>query len=59
MNTTFVLLLTFFTANNPPTAALAHEFDGKAACEQAGRAASDGFRHAAHIQVRYVCVPKA
>jgi len=58
MNTTFVLLLTFFTANNPPTAALAHEFDGRAACEQAGRAATDGFQLAAHIRVRFVCVPK-
>ncbi len=59
MNTTFVLLLTFFTANNPPTAALAHEFEGKAACEQAGLVATERFRHAAYIQVRYVCVPKA
>lgn len=59
MQTVFVLILTFFTANNPPTAALAHEFDNMAACEKAGRVATDQFRHAAHLQVRFVCVSKS
>lgn len=54
----FVLLLTFYTQNNPPTAALAQEFGSLAACQRAGEEASRTFRAAEHIQVRFVCVPK-
>lgn len=59
MQTMFVLFLIFFTANNPPTAAVAHEFDSQLACERAGRHTVETFRQTANLQVRYACVPKS